>query len=103
MYTAPVSERKSPPSQSTLKKHAFCFSFYLGCGTINPNLALIGHKAHFFGSARRNRTQIPARMVKRRGGEAAPRARATYKPARRHLIARARSDERVQQLLSGAF
>lgn len=35
--------------------------------------------------------------------EAGPRARATYKPARRHLVARARSDERVQQLLSGAF
>ena len=39
-------------------------------------------------------------MVKKTGEEAAPRARATYEPARRHLIARARSDARVQQLLS---
>ena len=41
--------------------------------------------------------------IKRRGEEAGPRARATYKPARRHLVARARSDERVQQLLGGSF
>ena len=55
--------------------------------------------AQFEASGRRT----PVRTVKMTGGEAAPRARATYKPARRHLIARARSDERVQQLLSSAF
>ena len=99
----------SNPRKKGGKKHVFIIlikhAHRLVDFVVVTRSTLIRHTSvteHFFARPRGFRRRSPVSMAAGSGRVAAPWARAPCELARRHLIARARSNERMQQLSSDA-